>query len=466
MNSEEGMIGAPRQTARTDIPGPDGHPLLGSLGELRRDQLAFLLKNSQHYGPVMKFRIGPARIILVTSPDGVQQVLQTNNHNYTKKARGFDGLRDLLGNGLLVSDGEFWLKQRRLMQPAFHRHKIEGFGSMIVSEVSTMLTGWERIAASGQLINLSHEMMSLTLSVITRALFNDRIADESGKIGSTVTTLLEDAIYRFEHPFALPYWFPSARNFRYNQAKASLHAVIDGIINRRLASGQEYGDLLDMLIQARDEDTGQGMSPEQLRQEAITLFIAGHETTAVLLSWTFYLLSKNLNARDRLQAEVRQVLAGRVPTVEDIPDLAYTRMVLDETMRLYPPAWITSRKSIEADEIEGFLIPAGADVSISPYATHHDPNLWPDPEQFDPERFSPERSAGRHRYAYFPFGGGPRQCIGNNLALLEAQLILAAITQRYNLDLAPGREVETEPLITLRPKDGPWMILHPARINH
>jgi cytochrome P450 len=462
MNGEKGLVNAANPPAtKTDIPGPPGHLFLGSLPEIQRDRLSFLTEAARRYGPVMKFRVGPTSFIQVSSPEGVQHILQSNNHNYTKQSITVNGLRDIMGTGLLLSDGDFWLKQRRLMQPAFHRQKMQSLSTMIVEETNHMLLDWRKNAASGQLINLSPEMMRLTLSIITRALFNDRIGDESGAIGASVTTLLEDSIYRFDHPFYPPRWFPTPRNLRYARAKANLHTTIDGIIQRRQSSPEEYGDLLDMLILARDEDTGEGMSSEQLRQEAITLFIAGHETTAVLLSWAFYLLAMHPQARERLQAEIRRVLSGRAPTQADLPELAYTRMVLDETMRLYPPAWITNRKSIQADEIHGYTIPAGAEVSVSPYITHRDPQLWPDPEQFDPERFSPERSASRHRYAYFPFGGGPRQCIGNNFALMEAQLILAAISQRYSLDLAPGREVEVEPLITLRPKEGPLMILHP-----
>jgi cytochrome P450 len=462
MNGEKGLVNTANPPAiQTEIPEPRGHPILGNLPEIQRDRLGFLIDAARRFGPVMSYRVGPIRFIQVNSPEGVQHILQANNHNYTKQTMSVNGLRDIMGTGLLLSDGDSWLKQRRLMQPAFHRQKIQAFSTMIVEEVERTLKDWRAEAASGQLINLSREMMRLTLSIITRAMFNDRIGDESGAIGASVTTLLEDSIYRFDHPLYPPRWFPTPRNRRYARAKANLRTVIDGIIQRRQTSAKEHGDLLDMLILARDEDTGEGMSPEQLRQETITLFIAGHETTAVLLSWAFYLLAMNPQARERLQEEIHRVLSDRAPTQADLPDLAYTRMVLEETMRLYPPAWITGRKSIQGDEIHGYTIPAGAEISISPYITHRDPQLWPNPELFDPERFSPERSAGRHRYAYFPFGGGPRQCIGNNFAMMEAHLILAAISQGYSLDLAPGREVEVEPLITLRPKEGPWMILHP-----
>ncbi|MEJ2598523.1 MAG: cytochrome P450 [Anaerolineales bacterium] len=456
MNDNGKAVGAAGRAAKQEIPGPKGQLLMGSLADIQRDRLGFIAGLSK-YGPVAKFRVGPSTFIQVSSPDGVQHVLQANNHNYNKKSSGFEPLRDLIGNGLLLSDGDFWLKQRRLMQPVFHRQKIQAFVDMMGEETAAVLSHWEHNAASGEPLNIQQEMMRLTLSVITRALFQERVGDESGSVGKNLTILLADAVYRFEHPLYPPRSIPTRRNRRYRQAKAELYAVIDGLVDRRRGSVGEHNDLLDLLMLAQDEETGEGMSSEQLRYEMVTLFIAGHETTALALSWAFYLLAQHPEARARLQAEAAQVLAGRIPTAADLANLKYARMVLDETMRLYPPAWLTNRRAIGADEIEGYAIPAGAELTVSPYATHHDASLWTEPSKFDPERFAPERSADRHRYAYFPFGGGPRQCIGNNFALMEAQLILAAINQKYCLDLVPGKPVETEALITLRPKDGLWM---------
>jgi len=461
MENSSKVSGAAYNGARQDIPGPKGHLLMGSLPDIQRDRLGFMVEMVK-YGPVSRFRAGPTSFIQVSSPEGVQHVLQANSHNYDKKAMAFEPLRDLIGDGLLLSDGDLWRKQRRLMQPVFHRQKIQVFADMMGEETAGALDSWGQAAASGQPLNIQQEMMRFTLSIITRALFNERIGDENGSIGKNLTILLEDSIYRFDHPFYPPRSFPTPRNRRYQQAKAELIAVIDGLVERRRASVGEYGDLLDMLMMAKDEESGEGMSKEQLRYELLTLFIAGHETTALLLSWAFYLIAQHPQVRARLQAEADQVLAGRIPTLDDLPNLKYTRMVMDETMRMYPPAWLTNRRAIEADEIEGFAVPAGAQLTVSPYATHHDPALWPDPFQFDPERFTPERSADRHRYAYFPFGGGPRVCIGNNFALMEAQIFLAAAAQSYRLELVPGRPVEAEALITLRPKDGPWMTVQRA----
>jgi cytochrome P450 len=449
------------QTAKQVIPGPKGSLIMGNLSDISHDRLNFMVELVK-YGPVARFRALSASFIQVSSPEGIQHVLVSNNANYDKQASAFVPLRDIIGNGLLLSDGDFWRKQRRLMQPVFHTKNIQAFVDMMGEETALVLERWEQVAASGQPLNLQQEMMRLTLSVITRALFSQRIGDETGSIGADLTTLLEDNIYRFDHPLYPPRNFPTSRNRRYQQAKARVFAVIDSLVETRRSTVGEHDDLLDLLMLAQDEETGQGMSNEQLRYELVTLFVAGHETTALLLSWAFYLLAQHPEERARLQAEAEQVLGGRMPTLADLPNLKYTRLVMDETMRLYPPAWLTNRRAIAADEIEGYAIPAGAELTISPYATHHDPALWPDPFKFDPERFTAERSAGRHRYAYIPFGAGPRICIGNNFAIMEAQLILAAAAQRYSLELVPSKPVETEALITLRPKDGPWMTVHPV----
>jgi cytochrome P450 len=449
------------QTSKQAIPGPRGSLLMGNLPALKQDRLNFMVELVK-YGPVSKFRAGPASFIQISSPEGIQHVLVANNANYDKKASSFEPMRDLIGNGLLLSDGDLWRKQRRLMQPVFHTKKIQAFADMMSEEISSVLDRWEQVSATGQALNIQQEMMRLTLSIITRALFNQRIGDESGSIGADLTTLLEDSIYRFDHPFYPPRNIPTPRNRRYQQAKARVFAVIDELIESRRSTIGEHNDLLDLLMLVQDEETGQGMSSEQLRYELATLFIAGHETTALLLSWAFYMLAQHPEMQARLQSEAEQVLGGHMATLDDLPNLKYTRMVIDETLRLYPPAWLTNRRAINADEVEGYSIPAGAELTISPYATHHDPALWPDPFRFDPERFTPERSAGRHRYAYIPFGAGPRVCIGNNFAILETQLILAATAQRYCLELVPGRPVEMEALITLRPKDGPWMTVHPV----
>ncbi len=402
----------------------------------------------------------PTSAVLVFHPDGVQHVLQDNHANYTKQTRAFAGLKPLLGNGLLVSDGDFWLRQRRLMQPAFHRQQINTFAEMMIAETDAMLDRWARANQPGKPINVQHEMMRLTLAIVTQALFGSKVGDPDGTLGKNIGILLGDSTFRFDHPFYPPLWAPTGQNRRFKKARAELDRVIYSLIASRRSAAAEQHDLLNLLMAAQDPASGQGMSDTQLRDEVMTLFLAGHETTAVSLSWTLYLLSQHPQVEARLRDELDETLGGRPPTLGDLPALSYTRMVLDESMRLYPPAWITERKALADDEICGYSVPAGTTVVVSPFATHRHVHFWTDPEVFDPQRFSAERSAGRPRYAYFPFGGGPRQCIGNNFALIEAQLILALIVQRCRLEMAPGWKVEPEPLVTLRPKGGLWMVLN------
>lgn len=387
----------------------------------------------------------------------MQHVLQDNQANYSKETRAFDDLKPMLGNGLLVSNGDFWLRQRRLMQPAFHRQQISSFAELMINETQAMLDGWAVPSRSGKTINVQQEMMRLTLAIVTQALFESKVSDPEGTIGKSIGILLADSIFRFDHPFYPPLWAPTGQNRKFKRARAELDGVIYALIADRRRQSGEHADLLAMLMAAQDDTNGSGMSDEQLRDEVMTLFLAGHETTAVALSWTFFLLSQNPEVEARLRNELDNSLDGRLPTIGDLPAMPYTRMVLDESMRLFPPAWITERKAVNDDEICSYRIPAGTTIVISPYVTHRHAQFWPQAEVFDPQRFSPERTAGRPRYAYFPFGGGPRQCIGNNFALIEAHLILAMVMQRYRLELAPSWKVEAEPLVTLRPKGGLWM---------
>jgi cytochrome P450 len=305
-------------------------------------------------------------------------------------------------------------------------------------------------------------MSRLTLSITGRALFSRDISDEADEIGQAMTQLLRHFNYRFEHFFTFPESIPTLRNRRFWKTLRTMDAVAYGIIKERRRSGQDKGDLLSMLLQARDEETGEGMNDKQLRDEVTTFLGAGTETTAVMLGWTWYLLSTHLEVDRKLRAELTEVLGGRTPNAEDLPNLQYTRMIIEEALRLYPPAWANSRTALSEDEIGGYIIPVNSMVAMSPYVTHRDPRFWENPEEFDPERFTPEQSAGRPRYAYFPFGGGPRQCIGNEFALMEAQLVLATVAQQYRLRLVPDHRVEPYPIFTLRPRYGLLMTLHNA----
>ena len=443
----------------SDIPRPRGHFLLGSIPEIQRDRVKFLLDLQREYGDVVRIRLGPFEAVVLFHPDGIQHILQDNHANYSKDTRTYASLSALVGNGLISSNGDFWLRQRRLMQPAFHQQQINGLGEMICRETNSMLDGWESFIQDRRAVNIANEMMRLSLSIATQALFGSKVHDPDRAIATNISFLMSDTGFRFEHPFYPPRWVPAPRNSQFNVAMKKLDDVIYGMISERRDHPKPADDLLAMLMQAQEVGNGNSMSDKQLRDEVVTLFLAGHETSAVALSWTLYLLSQHPEVEVRLRSELNHVLAGRNPTMADLPKLAYTRMVVDESMRLYPPAWLTERKTLADDVIGGYLIPAGTTLAVTQYATHRHPQFWEDADTFDPERFNPQRSEGRPRYAYFPFGGGPRQCIGRDMALLEINLVLAMILQRCRFELKPGWEVKTDPELSLRLKGGLWMQL-------
>lgn len=446
------------QASLARIPGPRGQFLLGSISDFRRDQLGFILRMARDYGDVARFRLGGVVLNQVNDPAGVQRILQEKNHNYIK-GDFFDPIRQVGGDGLFASEGAHWLRQRRLMQPAFHRQRIAGFAQVMTGQTTHMLERWDEYARSGEPLDVSLEFTDLTMRIITEAMFSAQIEEDVHAISSAITLLLEDMNFRFQVPFYPRFGFPTLRNLRAKQALSTIDEVIYRIIDQRRKSGEQKNDLLGMLMDARDEATGEAMSDRHLRDEVVTIFVAGHETTAVLLTWLFQLLSQEPEWEARLAAEVILALDGRLPTFSDLAQLPTLRMAIDETLRLYPPAWITNRTTLQDDEICGYRIRAGEVVAISPYVIHRRPDYWPDPERFDPLRFTQENSANRPRFAYLPFGGGPHQCIGNNFALVEAQLIFATLVQRFRLHSVPERPVQVEPTVTLRPKDGLWMTL-------
>ncbi|MDX1663615.1 MAG: cytochrome P450 [Candidatus Promineifilaceae bacterium] len=449
-------------------PGPKGHWLRGTMREFQGDELLDTLRRyAREYGDAIRYRYFlNFHGYLFSHPEHVEHILLTNNRNYTKMpSPGNAVLKPLVGNGLLTSDGDFWLRQRRLAQPAFHRRRIAGFADTMIAATDAMLEEWMRAADAGRALDVSEEMMRLTLEIAGKTLFSRDLTRDAETVGEAFTeasrqivdfTTTPFGIYLLKIPFV-----PSVR--RMNRHIGLLDDVVHSLIDERRAlrmhgEGADE-DLLDMLIDARDEETGEGMSDKQVRDEVMTIMLAGHETTALALSWTFYLLSQHPEVRRRLEAEVDERLDSRTPTFADIPELPYTTMVIEESMRIYPPAYFISRWCNDADVVGGYDVPAGSVISISPFMTHRHPDYWPDAERFDPERFTPEQQAQRPRFAYIPFGGGPRQCIGNRFAMTEAILILAMVSQRFRLELVSGHPVEPEPLITLRPKYGVLMQL-------
>ncbi len=436
-------------------PGPRGWLQIRNMRAAQRDPVGFYTRAHERYGDVVHFRaLGRFHWYLITHPDDVEYVLRTNGRNYVKPPRLTAQFELLLGQGLLTSEGAHWLRQRRLSQPAFHRQRLATLGSVMTTAAEETAGRWQGAARSGEPLDIASEMSHLTLRVVGRALLGADLSAQVGPVGSVLADTLNFVEFRVRHPYALPVSAPLPRNLRFRRAKKTFDEVVYNIIEVRRKTGEDTGDLVSMLLAARDEETGEGMTDEQLRDEVLTILLAGHETTAVALSWTWYELSRRPEVEETLHAELDRVLSGRVPTLEDLPNLPYNRMVIDESLRLYPPAWGMARQTREADEIRGYTIPANTPVSLIQYITHRHPEFWDDPEKFDPERFLPERSSGRPQFAYFPFGGGQRQCIGNNFALIEAQLILATLAQRYRLRLVPGHPVKPEPIVTLRPRHG------------
>jgi cytochrome P450 len=438
-------------------PGPRGIPLLGSLLDIRRDPTGVFLRAALRFGDVAYFKVGPRRGYLITNPADIRHVLQDNARNYHKSPL-YAKLRTFLGNGLLTSEDEFWLRQRRIAQPAFHRQRVAGLASIMAEAAREAADHWRTIAANGRAVDVDEEMMRLTRTVVLRALLGADLGPFTETIDQAWTIINKEIGESF-WSLGLVDWVPTARRRRFQAARQVLRGAVDHVINERRRQPSDSVDLLSMLLAARDDDTGEGMTDEQLRVEVTTFLLAGQETTSLALTWIWYLLSQHPHARRRLEDELDTVLDGRPPEYTDLVNLPYTRMVVDEAMRLYPPAWGFSRQALGDDELGGFPLPRGWMAFVVPYVLHRLPALWDDPETFDPERFSPERSADRPKFAYLPFGAGPRQCIGNQFALIEAHLTVATLAQRYRLRLVPGHTVAPWPLITLRPRFGMPMFI-------
>lgn len=425
--------------------------------DIRRDPTGVFLRAALRYGDVAYFTVGPRQGYLITNPADVRHVLQDNARNYQKSPL-YQKLRMHLGNGLLTSEGEFWLRQRRIAQPAFHRQRVAGLADVMVTASREAATQWQALAESGRAVAVDDEMMRLTRTVVVRALLGSDLGPYTDRIDQA-WTILNEYIGEDFWSLGLTDWLPTPRRRRFQAARRLLREAVDYVIAERRRAATDSPDLLSMLLAARDDDTGEGMTDEQLRVEVTTFLLAGQETTSLALTWIWYLLSQHPSSRVRLEAELDTVLDGRPPEYADLANLTYTRMVIDEALRLYPPAWGFSRQALGDDQISGYHLPRGWMAFVIPFVLHRLPSLWEEPEAFDPDRFSPERSADRPKFAYVPFGAGPRQCIGNQFALMEAQLIVATLAQRYRLRLVPGHRVEAWPLITLRPRYGMPMFI-------
>jgi cytochrome P450 len=435
-----------------------GDTIFGSARVFRDDPLGFIESARREHGDFVRIRLGPYRVYLLLGPEQVGYLLQKNPGNYLKD--GYEHNEPLTGRGLLTSEGDFWRRQRRLVQPAFHKERLRGMAETMTEATEEMLGRWQdRLKEGGeQPLEIDTEMSRLTLSIVSRTLMGTDVSGGASGVGRSLEYTLWYAFRRTGRFFNPPFGFPTPKNLRYMKAIRTLDAIVYSLIDGCRGGGADGGDLLSMLVQARDSDTGEGMSRKQLRDEVMTFLAAGYETTARALAWTFYLLHRNAEEGRRLRDELARVLSGRTPIYEDLPRLLYTKMLVEESMRLYPPVWGLARRAKGEDEIGGHRVPKGSRLIISSYVTHRHPAFWEHPEKFDPERFTPERSEGRPRYAYFPFGGGPRQCIGVNFATMEATLIVAMVAQRFDLSLVPGHPVEPQANLTLIPRYGLPMV--------
>ncbi|MGH9744689.1 MAG: cytochrome P450 [Candidatus Acidiferrales bacterium] len=447
---------AVRPPAKRLPPGPRGFNLLRHTLTLGQDWSGFLTRCAREYGDVIYFRFLNVPICLVVHPDGIEQVLVKNHANFLK-SRDYRALRPVLGNGLLTSEGEFWQAQRKLIQPAFRHENIVTYARIITDSAAAMLAGWR----DGETRDVHAEFMSTTLDIVARSLFGSDVSEEAHGVAQAVAVVMEQFIGQANLAFILPDKIPIPKSARLRQSMKHLDEVVYRLVRARRRALLHDADLLGTLLESQDEH-GARMTDEQLRDEIMTLFLAGHETTANALSWTFYLLAQNPEKEEALDAELREVLGNRAPTAADLPRLPYTEMVVKESMRLYPPAWGVGRRATRDFELDGYTIPAGTNFFLLQWVTQRDARFFPDPLRFDPERWriDPIRTGKLPRFAYFPFGGGPRVCVGAGFAIMEATLLLATIAQRFRLTLAPNQSIEPLFSVTLRPKSGLRMQLH------
>src|SRR5215470_14973754 len=441
---------SPATRARNRAKFPPGPPnrLFGMLfGALQQNPLEYFTKLTRQYGDVWGMRIGRFRSLFINHPDLIEEVLVTKARLY-HKGRILQANKYLFGEGLLTAEGDFWLRQRRLAQPAFHRERIAAYAATMADYTEQMLATWR----NGEERDIHHEMMNLALRIVGKTLFDADVTRDAREVGDTLDMLLKIAS-NFGRTVLLPLWVPTPKNLRAKAGVRRIEKIIYRIIAERRASGRDTGDLLSTLLEVQDED-GTRMNDRQLRDETITLFLAGHETTASTVSWTWWLLAQNPAVEKRFHEELDGVLGGRTPTMDDLAKLTYLGHVLTESLRLYPPAWGMARLAEEEHQVAGYTVRPGYGVAMAQWVVHRDARWFDAPLEFRPERWETGLAKQLPRFAYFPFGGGPRQCIGNTFALMEASVVLATIGQRFRLELVPGRDVQPMASITMRPRNG------------
>ncbi|QJD78954.1 cytochrome P450 [Spirosoma rhododendri] len=435
------------------IPFHRGHFLFGSTFSLLRDSLGLLRQLQQQYGDqrVVRIKVGRRMITVLLKPEETKYVLQENNRNYGR-GRSYKILREFLGDGLLTTDGDYWRRQRRLAQPAFHRQKLALLADTMIDEAVSWTSQLQRLDKT-QPVDMSAALMEATLRIVTKTLFGSGLGDQTTRLSQALNDLNHIISQTVLNPLRLPNWVPTPANKSYINASGLVTDLITGIIRERRQSTGKHDDLLDMLLRATDEETGEGMTDAQLLSELVTLFTAGHETTAASMSWTLYLMATHPDVQARARAEALRTLGTRTRfSADDLRAMPYLTQIVNESLRLYPPAWAMSRLSLGPDQLGAYHLNADEGVLISPYLLHHDPASWPNPDQFDPNRFAPDRSADRHSYAFLPFGGGPRLCIGNQFALMEMVALLGQLLVTFELQPITSEPMLPRPLITLRSK--------------
>jgi cytochrome P450 len=430
-------------------PGPPRTAAARMLLVMGRDRLGMMTDAAARYGDAARLPVGPKQLYFFNHPDTAKHVLADNAGNY-HKGIGLVHARRALGDGLLTSEGDLWRKQRKVIQPAFQSRRIAAQAD-IVAEEAMKLVARLRQHAGGEPVDVLQEMTGLTLGVLGRTLL-DADLTRFDTVGDDFAAVQDQAMFELETLGAVPHWVPLPRQLRFRRARNNLQRTVDRLVAER--GNNPADDVLSRLIASTSAEADPEVGRQRLRDELVTLLLAGHETTASTLSWTLYLIDRHPEVRERLRQEAVAVLGDRAPVFEDLHQLKYTSMVLEEAMRLFPPVWILPRKSLAADEVGGYAVPAGSDVLICPYTLHRHPDFWPDPERFDPERFDPARPSDRPRYAYIPFGAGPRFCVGNHLGLMEAAFVLPTLVRDLRLEGLPGRTVVPEPMLSLRVRGG------------
>ncbi len=452
MNRADNLPSAPNPAR---APGPKGRPILGVMSEFNRDSLSFITR-ARDYGDVVRMRFFYVTAFFLYNPNDIEYVLSTNAKNFIKSmSLRSNFFQRLLGNGLLTSEGDFWRRQRRLAQPAFHRQRIGAYGEVMVEYTTRLMSSWRE----GEVRDIHREMMRLTLEIVVKTLFNADVSGDADRVARVLEKIVQPFASQATLKWILDNRLPTPTHRRFNQAAREIDEIVYRIISERRLSGSDEGDLLSMLLAAHDED-GSQMTDRQLRDEVMTIFLAGHETTALTLSWAWYLLAKHPETERRFHQELDAVLNGRLPSVADLPLLKYTEMIARESMRLYPPAYGLGRQPLEDCQIGGYLVPRKSQVFMFPWALHRDPRFFEEPQSFRPDRWTEEFTNSLPKYAYFPFGGGPRACIGNYFAMMEVVLVLATMGQRFRFSLEGKHEVDLLPAMSLRPKGDINVTIH------